>query len=341
MTKSIAILGASGYTGAELVRLISGHPDLRIAALSADRKAGRPMGAVFPHLAHLDLPDLVKIADIDFSGIDLAFLALPHGVSHDLVRELPEHVKVVDLSADFRLRDGAAYEKWYGQPHRALDLQPEVAFGIPELYRDEIARARITANSGCYVATSLLPLVPLLKAGAIAPDGIVIDAKSGVSGAGRALRESSLFAEVNESFSAYGVAHHRHMGELDQELTAAAGREVLASFTPHLVPMNRGMQATIYASGAGEAVHEALAEKYGAEPFVSVLPMGRVPATRDVKGSNRCHIGVVADRGEGRVIILSVLDNLMKGASGQALQCANIMLGLDETAGLSGAPLFP
>jgi len=191
------------------------------------------------------------------------------------------------------------------------------------------------------VATALLPLVPLLRAGAIAPDGIVIDAKSGVSGAGRALRESSLFAEVNESFSAYGVARHRHMGELDQELSAAAGREVLASFTPHLVPMNRGMQATIYVRGGAEAVHEVLAAKYASEPFVSVLPMGRVPATGDVRGSNRCHIGVVADRGEGRVIIVSVLDNLMKGASGQALQCANIMLGLDETAGLSGAPLFP
>ncbi len=341
MTRSIAILGASGYTGAELVRLIAGHPDLRIAALSAERKAGLSMGAVFPHLAHLGLPDLVKIGEIDFSAIDLAFLALPHGVSHDLVRDLPDHVKVVDLSADFRLRDGAAYEKWYGQPHKALDIQPEVAFGIPELYRAEIARARITANSGCYVVTSLLPLVPLLKAGAIAPEGIVIDAKSGASGAGRALREGSLFCEVNEGFAAYGVAHHRHMGELDQELSAAAGRDVRASFTPHLAPMNRGMQATIYAAGDGARVHEVLAREYAGAPFVRVLPAGKVPATQHVKGSNRCHIGVVADRSANRVIIISVLDNLMKGASGQALQCANIMLGLDETAGLQGAPLFP
>ncbi len=341
MTHSIAILGASGYTGAELVRLISSHPGMEIKALSADRKAGQALGAVFPHLAHLDLPRLVKIDEIDFSGIDLAFLALPHGVSHGLVKTLPDHVRVVDLSADFRLRDAAAYRKWYGREHTAMDIQPEVAFGIPELYRDEIARARITANSGCYVATSLLALVPPLAVGAIAPEGLVIDAKSGASGTGRALREGSLFCEVNEGFAAYGVAHHRHMGELDQELARAAGKPVLASFTPHLVPMSRGMMATIYGQGDARAVHDALADFHAGAPFVSVLELGQTPATQHVKGANRCHIGVAADRGENRVIIVSVLDNLMKGASGQALQCANIMLGLDETQGLDMAPIFP
>ncbi len=341
MTKKIAILGASGYTGAELVRLIHSHPGMQIAALSAERKAGQSLGAVYPHLAHLGLPDLVRIGDVDFSGIDLAFLALPHGIAHDLVRDLPEHVKVVDLSADFRLRDAAAYRKWYGLDHKAMDIQPQVAFGLPEFYRDQIARARITANTGCYVATSLLPLVPLLRARAISPEGIVIDAKSGVSGAGRALRESSLFCEVNEGFNAYGVAHHRHMGELDQELSLAAGCEVLVSFTPHLVPMSRGMMATIYASGDAAQVQSVLEALYRDEPFVSVLPLGQVPATRHVRGSNRCHIGVVADRAAGRAIVVSVLDNLVKGASGQALQCANIMLGLEETAGLDMAPAFP
>ena len=341
MTKTIAILGASGYTGAELIRLIHGHPQMQIAALSADRKAGRPLGEVFPHLAHLGLPDLVKIEDVDFAAIDLAFLALPYGVSHDLVRRLPEHVKVVDLSADFRLEDGADYERWYGLPHKAMDIQPQVAFGLPEAYREQIAKARITANTGCYVATSLLALLPVVKAGAIDPQSIVIDAKSGVSGAGRSLREGSLFCEVNEGFAAYGLAHHRHMGELDQELSKAAGCPVTPSFTPHLVPMNRGMMATIYASGEAAQVHNVLDRLYKAEPFISVLPMGEVPATRQVRGSNRCHIGVVADRVPGRVILVSVLDNLMKGASGQALQCANIMLGLDETAGLDLAPMFP
>lgn len=341
MTHNIAILGASGYTGGELVRLISAHPNMRIAALSAERKAGQPMASVFPHLSHLDLPGLVKIDEIDFAGIDLAFLALPHGVSHKLVRELPAHVKVVDLSADFRLRDGAAYRKWYGLEHTALDIQPEVAYGLPEHYRAEIKAARITANTGCYVATSLLPLLPLLKAGAIASEGIVIDAKSGVSGAGRGLNEAMLFSEANEGFNAYGVGHHRHMGELDQELSRAAGRDVVVSFTPHLVPMSRGMQATIYAQGDAARVHETLVSAYAGEPFVQVLPIGQVPRTQHVRGSNLNRIGVVADRQTGRVIVLSVLDNLMKGASGQALQIANIMLGEEESLGLPLVPVFP
>ena len=340
-TRNIAILGASGYTGAELARLISAHPRMRIAALSAERSAGREMGEVFPHLAHLALPRLARIDQIDFSRIDLAFLALPHGLSHALVRDLPAHVKVVDLSADFRLEDPEAYRRWYGREHGAPDIQPEVAYGLPEIYRERIRDARITANTGCYVATSLLALIPPLRAGALAPEGIVIDAKSGVSGAGRALREGSLYCEVNEGLAAYGLAHHRHMGELDQELGKAAGRPVIASFTPHLVPMSRGMMATIHAEGDAGGVHSALAALYENEPFVRVLPFGQVPATQHVRATNRCHIGVVADRAAGRVIIVSVLDNLMKGASGQALQCANIMLGLDEGMGLGASALFP
>jgi N-acetyl-gamma-glutamyl-phosphate reductase len=341
MTHRIAVLGASGYTGAELVRLIATHPTMRIVALSADRKAGMAMAEVFPHLRHLDLPRLQTMDEIDLSGVDLAFCALPHGLTHGFVKTLDPRVKVVDLSADFRLRDAAAYRKWYGIEHTAMEVQPEVAYGLPEVYRDAIRTARITANTGCYVATALLPLIPLLKAGAIAPDGLVIDAKSGVSGAGRALREGNLYCEVNEGFSAYGVAHHRHMGELDQELSLAAGQPVLASFTPHLVPMNRGMMATIYAAGDAQRVHQVLSATYAQERFVQVLPLGQTPASQHVKGSNLCHIGVVKDRGEGRIILVSVLDNIMKGASGQALQCANIMLGEDEAAGLTLSPIFP
>jgi N-acetyl-gamma-glutamyl-phosphate reductase len=299
------------------------------------------MAEVFPHLRHLDLPRLQTMDEIDFSGVDLAFCALPHGLTHGFVKTLDPRVKVVDLSADFRLRDAAAYRKWYGIEHTAMEVQPEVAYGLPEVYRDAIRTARITANTGCYVATALLPLIPLLKAGAIAPDGLVIDAKSGVSGAGRALREGNLYCEVNEGFSAYGVAHHRHMGELDQELSLAAGQPVLASFTPHLVPMNRGMMATIYAAGDAQRVHQVLSATYAQERFVQVLPLGQTPASQHVKGSNLCHIGVVKDRGEGRIILVSVLDNIMKGASGQALQCANIMLGEDEAAGLTLSPIFP
>ncbi|MBE3637671.1 N-acetyl-gamma-glutamyl-phosphate reductase [Mangrovicoccus algicola] len=341
MTKKIAVLGASGYTGAELVRLIATHPSFEIAALSADRKAGLPMGEVFPHLRHLDLPVLQKIDEVDFSGIDLAFFALPHGVAHGLVRQIPDHVKIVDLSADFRLRDAQEYRKWYKLDHGAMDLQPAVAYGLPEIYRDRIAGARITANTGCYVATSLLPLIPLLRAGAVGAEDIVIDAKSGASGAGRGLNEPLLFSEANEGFKSYGVAGHRHMGELDQELSLAAGRPVLAAFTPHLVPMIRGMQATIYAAGDAAEIQAVLEKQYAGEPFVDILPMGAIPQTQHVKGSNLCRIAVHADRRPGRVIILSVLDNLMKGASGQALQCANIMLGEAETAGLNLAPVFP
>lgn len=339
--KNIAILGASGYTGAELVRIIASHPDMKIVAMTADRKAGQTMGSVFPHLAYLDLPLLTKIEEVDFSNVDLAFCALPHGVTHGLVKSLPTHVKVVDLSADFRLRDAETYKKWYGLDHTAMELQAEAVFGLPEFYRDQIAKARIVANTGCYVATGLLPLIPLLRAGVIDPADIIIDAASGVTGAGRSPKEGILFSEVSEGFHAYGVASHRHLGEFDQELSLAAGTDVTASFTPHLLPQNRGIFATIYAKGSADAVLKTLQEQFEDERFVHVLPMGEVPATRHARGSNMCLIGVKADRAPGRVIIIATLDNLMKGASGQAVQNANLMLGLDEAAGLEFAPMFP
>ncbi len=339
--KNIAILGASGYTGAELVRIIASHPDMKIVAMTADRKAGQTMGSVFPHLAYLDLPLLTKIEEVDFSGVDLAFCALPHGVTHGLVKSLPTHVKVVDLSADFRLRDAETYKKWYGLDHSAMELQAEAVYGLPEFYRDQIAKARIVANTGCYVATGLLPLIPLLRAGVIDPADIIIDAASGVTGAGRSPKEGILFSEVSEGFHAYGVASHRHLGEFDQELSLAAGTDVTASFTPHLLPQNRGIFATIYAKGSADAVLKTLQEQFEDERFVHVLPMGEVPATRHARGSNMCLIGVKADRAPGRVIIIATLDNLMKGASGQAVQNANLMLGLDEAAGLEFAPMFP
>ena len=337
----VAILGASGYTGAELVRLISTHPALRVEAMTAERKAGAAMAEVFPHLRHLDLPALTRIDQVDFASVDMVFCALPHATTQEVIAGLDRTVKVVDLSADFRLRDPDDYEKWYGHKHLAADLQKEVAFGLPEFYRDEIRQARITANTGCYVATALLPVVPLLQAGVVDPDEIVIDAASGVTGAGRAAKEGTLFAEVSDGFHAYGVGGHRHMAELDQEFSRAAGRAVTCSFTPHLLPQNRGILATIYLRGEASAIHETLARRFAGEPFVHVLPMGETPATRHVRGSNFCHIGVVGDRRPGRTIVISALDNLVKGASGQAIQNANLMLGLDETAGLTQAPLFP
>jgi len=342
MTFRIAVLGASGYTGAELVRLIATHPQMRIAALSADRKAGQAMADVFPFLRHLDLPRLQKIDEIDFSQIDLAFCALPHATTQQVISALPRDLKIVDLSADFRLRDAAEYEKWYGQPHAALDLQAEAVYGLTEFYRDQIATARLVAGTGCNAATGQYALRPLIEAGVIDLDRIVIDLKAGVSGAGRSLKENLLHAELaggTHSYSAGGK--HRHLGEFDQEFSLIAGREVRVQFTPHLLPMNRGILASVYVDGNPQEVHAALAARYADEAFLQVLPFGALPSTRDIAGSNFCHIGVVGDRLPGRALVVAVLDNLTKGSSGQALQNANIMLGLPETEGLMLAPIFP
>jgi len=340
-TQNIAILGASGYTGAELVRLIATHPTMRISALAADRKAGLTMAEVFPHLRHLDLPHLCRIEEIDFGAVDLVFCALPHATSQVVIRDLPRGVKVVDLSADFRLRDPAAYESWYGQPHAALDLQAEAVYGLTEFYRDEIRAARLVAGTGCNAATGLYALLPLVEAAVIDLDDIVIDLKTGVSGAGRSLKEGLLHSEVSEGFHAYNVAKHRHLAEFDQEFSKAAGSRVEVTFVPHLLPQNRGILATVYVKGEAAQIHETLAARYAGEPFLHVLPMGESPATRHVRGSNHVHLGVVADRRPGRAIVFSTLDNLTKGSSGQAIQNANLVLGLEETAGLTLAPLFP
>lgn len=337
----IAILGASGYTGAELVRLIATHPSMRIAAMAADRKAGQAMGTVFPHLRHLDLPELTTIDAIDFSGIDLAFCALPHATSQEVIAALPRDLRIVDLSADFRLRDPAVYAQWYGHAHQALDLQAEAVYGLTEFYRDEIRTARLVAGTGCNAATGIYGLLPLLRAGVIDPDDIIIDLATGVSGAGRAPRENTLHSEVSEGYTAYNVAKHRHLAEFDQEFAKAAGRPVQVTFVPHLLPQNRGILATIYVRGEGPAIQAAFEAAYGDEPFVTVLPYGQSPATHHVRGSNFVHIGVIPDRRPGRVMVFSALDNLTKGSSGQAIQNANLMLGLPETTGLMAAPLFP
>jgi len=342
MTHKIAILGASGYTGAELVRLISQHPSFEIAALSADRKAGMEMSQVFPHLRHLEMPTLCKIGEIDFSQIDLCFCALPHKTSQEVIAALPKTLKIVDLSADFRLRDTAAYEKWYGNPHSALEQQSEAVYGLTEFYRNDIAAARLVAGTGCNAATGQFALRPLIADGVIDLDEIILDLKCAVSGAGRALKEGLLHAELSEGYNAYAIGGtHRHLGEFDQEFSKVAGREVKVQFTPHLMPANRGILATAYVKGDAQHIHECLAAAYTGEPFIEVLPFGEAPSTHHVRGSNFCHIGVAADRIEGRAIVIAALDNLTKGSSGQALQNANLMLGEDETSGLMMAPLFP
>ena len=340
--KKIAILGASGYTGAELIRLISTHGGLEIAALGANSKAGKAMADVFPFLRHLDLPDLVTIDAIDWTGIDLCFCALPHKTSQEVISALPRDLRIIDLSADFRLRDPEAYARWYGNPHSAVDLQGEAVYGLTEFYRSEIAGARLVAGTGCNAATGQYVLRPLINAGVIDLDQIILDLKCAVSGAGRSLKENLLHAELSEGTNAYALGGtHRHQGEFEQEFSALAGRPVKIQFTPHLIPANRGILATTYVQGDPQVIHATLRAAYADEPFVHMLPFGTAPSTHDVRGSNFCHIGVTADRMDGRAIVVAALDNLTKGSSGQALQNANLMLNFPETQGLMMAPLFP
>jgi N-acetyl-gamma-glutamyl-phosphate reductase len=346
----IGVLGASGYTGSELVRMLLRHPRAEIVLLTAERSAGKAMREVFPQFSPFELPTLVAIEGLDWAaaGLDVAFCALPHATTQKVLKDLlakAPSTKVVDLSADFRLADTAAYAKWYGHEHHAPELQKEAVYGLSEIHRREIKKARLVANPGCYTTCAELPLIPLIEAKAIDLDEIVIDAKSGMTGAGRAAKEAMLFSEVSEGFNAYGVGGHRHMAELDQEFSLAAGRQVVVTFTPHLVPMNRGIYSTIYVRGkrgrTPEELHAILLKYYAKEPFVHVLPFGETPQSRHVRGSNMTFIGVVKDRIEGRAIILSTLDNLVKGASGQAIQNMNLMLGYPETMGLDQVALFP
>ncbi|KAL2347852.1 hypothetical protein Fmac_001852 [Flemingia macrophylla] len=341
----VGILGASGYTGSEVIRLLANHPQFGIALMTADRKAGQPISSVFPHLSTQDLPDLIAIKDANFSDVDAVFCCLPHGTTQEIIKGLPKHLKIVDLSADFRLKDISEYEEWYGQPHRAPDLQKEAIYGLTEVLREEIKNARLVANPGCYPTSIQLPLVPLIKANLIDIKNITIDAKSGVSGAGRSAKENLLFTEVAEGLSSYGVTRHRHVPEIEQGLADVASSKVTVSFTPNLIPMRRGMQSNIYvylAPGVKiEDLHQQLKLAYEDEEFVAVLENGVIPRTQSVQGTNYCLINVFPDRIPGRAIIISVIDNLVKGASGQALQNLNLMMGFPENLGLHYLPLFP
>lgn len=341
----VGIIGASGYTGADLIRLAVVHPNIEIAALTANAHAGQSLETVFPHLGGLGLPDLIKSEEADWSGVDAVFCGLPHGTSQEVISGLPSHLKVIDLSADFRLRNIETYATWYGHAHYAPDLQPKAVYGLTEYYRDEIAEAELVACPGCYPTAALLGLLPLISNGLIDPADIVIDAKSGVTGAGRSVKQANLFSEVAEGIHPYGIAAHRHAPEIEQEVSKLAGREVVVNFTPHLMPMNRGELLTMYLkctdqNGQAEA-RAAFEERYRDEPFVHVVGAGNVPATRHVRGSNYCRINVFEDRIPGRIIVVSTLDNLIKGSSGQAVQNFNLMFGLPESRGLEQQALFP
>ncbi len=341
----IGVIGASGYTGGDLVRLAARHPAIDIAVLTAGSHAGKAMAEVFPHLGHLDLPPLLSNDDAEWRDVEAVFCGLPHGTSQDVISSLPRHLKIIDMSADFRLRDPDVYAQWYGGPHRALDLQGEAVYGLTEHYRPGIAKARLVACPGCYPTAVLLALLPLVKARLVEVHDLIIDAKSGVSGAGRSLKQNLLFSEAGEGISPYSIAAHRHAPEIEQEVSRQAGEAVMVNFTPHLVPMSRGELCTIYArlaSGASSAdCAAALRDTYADEPFVTMAPKGVLPSTQFVRGSNNVMLSVHADRLPGRVIVLSALDNLVKGSAGQAIQNFNLMFGIDETTGLMQQPMFP
>lgn len=342
MSYSVAILGASGYTGAELVRIIANHPKLKIQALSADRKAGMEYASVFPHLRNLSLPKLVTINEINFTNIDICFCALPHKTSQSVIKNLPRDLKVIDLSADFRISDPLVYEKWYGTRHTAPELQKEAVYGLTEFYRDQIKAGRLVAGTGCNSAAGQYALRPLISSKIIDLDNIIIDVKAGVSGAGRSLKENLLHAELSEGVHPYSVGGtHRHLAEFDQEFSKITSRKVEIQFSPHLLPMNRGILASIYVRGNSNEVYKTLVERYKFEYFIEVLPYGENPSTHHVRGSNYVHIGVIGDRIQGRVLITVAIDNLTKGSSGQAIQNANLMLGIDEKLGLELISIFP
>jgi N-acetyl-gamma-glutamyl-phosphate reductase len=346
-TKTVraAVLGASGYTGADMIRLAALHPAIQITALIAKGHAGQPLAQVFPHLAGLDAPKLVTPEEVDWDNVDVVFGGLPHGTAHAEIAKLPERIRIIDMSADFRLRDAKLYAEWYANEHSAPELIKAAVYGLTEQYSDKIRTARLVACPGCYPTAVLLALLPLAKAKLIASEDIIIDAKSGVSGAGRTLKQNILFSEAGEGLSPYGIGSHRHVPEIEQELGLVAGAPVIVNFTPHLVPMSRGELCTSYVRLAGKAsaadLRQALAKSYADSPFVRVVAEGVIPATQHVRGSNFCHIGVFADRIGGRAIVVSAIDNLVKGSAGQALQNFNLMYGFAETTGLEQLPLFP
>lgn len=340
MSVPVAIVGASGYSGEELCRILAGHPGVRIVAATSRQHAGRALGEALPRLrGHPRVGGVVfqdsRAEEVAGSGAAAAFLALPHGLAADYAQPLVRAgLHVVDLSADFRLRSAAAYEEFYGGPHPAPELLPEAIYGLPELHRERIRNARLVASAGCYPTSILLPLVPLLRARLVEPEGIRISSASGVSGAGRKVEASYLFGECHESLRAYGVPKHRHLSEIEQELRAAAGQEVRVAFVPHLAPMTRGIHTTIFAHPrAGEDdLLAALESAYSGEPFVRIARS--LPDTKHVATTNFCDISVRVDTRTGTALLFSALDNLVKGAAGQAVQNFNIMAGMPETEGL-------
>ncbi|GAB4123024.1 MAG: N-acetyl-gamma-glutamyl-phosphate reductase [Sideroxydans sp.] len=339
----VGIVGGTGYTGVELLRLLAQHPQVELHAITSRAEAGMPVSLMFPSLrGHVALafchPDAAHL-----ESCDVVFFATPNGIAMQQARELLHAgVKVIDLAADFRIQDVAEWEKWYGMRHACPDLVAEAVYGLPEVNREKIREARLVANPGCYPTATQLGFIPLLEAGVIETGSLIADCKSGVSGAGRKAEVHSLFSEASDNFKAYGVPGHRHLPEIRQGLENVLGRPVGLTFVPHLTPLIRGIHATLYARITQEVDLQALFEqRYADEPFVDVLPAGSTPETRSVRGSNVCRIAVHRPQGGETVVVLSVIDNLVKGAAGQAVQNMNLMFGLPETTGIALVPLLP
>ncbi|XID90990.1 N-acetyl-gamma-glutamyl-phosphate reductase [Paenibacillaceae bacterium WGS1546] len=342
-----AIVGSTGYGGVELIRLLQSHPRVVVTSVISSSSAGEPIAAGYPHLTEIraDLLDGIDVGLIRGKA-DVVFLATPHGVSMKLAPEfLDAGLKVIDLSGDYRLKSGETYRRWYKHEPADEALLERAVYGLAEVYGEQVAQSDFISNPGCYTTTSLLGLYPAVKAGWIDPDTIIIDAKSGVSGAGRGLNLGTHYSEINENFKAYKINNHQHTPEIEQVLSEAAGRPVVATFTPHLVPMTRGIMATMYAKMTerreGADFVELYRQFYEGRPFVRVRPYGQWPSTKEVYGSNYCDIGFSADERTGRITIVSVTDNLVKGAAGQAIQNLNLLMNWDETLGLQFVPAYP
>ncbi len=342
-TLKIGVVGGTGYTGAELLRLLAQHSHCELKVITSRQEASTPVAAMFPNLRGRVALDFSAQSDAALKQCDVVFFATPNGVAMQQAKVLVDAgARVIDIAADFRIKDIATWEKWYGVKHACPELVAEAVYGLPEVNREHIKRARIVANPGCYPTAVQLGFLPLVKSGAVDLDHLIADAKSGVSGAGRKAEVNTLFAEASDNFKAYGVTGHRHHPEISQGLNLLAGRGVRLTFVPHLTPMIRGIHATLYARITGSVDLQQLYEKaYANEPFVDVMPAGSHPDTRSVRGSNLCRIAVHQPHGGDIAVVLSVIDNLTKGAAGQAVQNMNIMCGLPETTGLEQIALMP
>ncbi|BBP46809.1 N-acetyl-gamma-glutamyl-phosphate reductase [Thiosulfatimonas sediminis] len=342
----VGIVGGTGYTGVELLRILAAHPQAEVTMITSRSEEGVALADMYPNLrGHYDLrfsvPDSAQL-----KTCDIVFFATPHGVAMSMAAELTDAgVKIIDLAADFRIENLTVWSKWYGMEHTEASLFDKVAYGLPEYYREQIKQAQIIANPGCYPTSTMLGALPLLKNNLVDVNNIIVDGKSGVSGAGKGANVAMLGAEMSESFKAYGVAGHRHLPEMKEKMAQIGGREVGLTFVPHLVPMIRGMENTIYATMTSEMsqaqLQELYEETYKDEPFVDVMPAGSLPETRMVKGSNMCRIAIYRPVGSSQVVVTSVIDNLVKGAAGQAVQNMNILFGIDETMGLQQVALLP